>query len=258
MAKSIMPAGVPGQRKPPMVLAALLLCAALTPGWVLAQQPTLGLFEPIEQTAVPQPAASAQPIMQSASEPVVRPTAPQFVLVGTSRFGDQHRARLRTPGGEVVVVDLNESAVSVIPGFPGFEIEEASDRLLVVRHPSNVACFAAPEQGVNCTASHVSALQLKTAQAIQPAPSANRAARPDSGTQIMSVSVQDQADDGSTEGNPFAAALRAARERGEVDPATIRAEAERFRPRRIDPSEVPPGSRLVRTPFGDRIISDQQ
>jgi hypothetical protein len=33
-------------------------------------------------------------------------------------------------------------------------------------------------------------------------------------------------------------------------------EGERFRPRRIDPSEVQEGSRLIRTPFGDRIITE--
>jgi hypothetical protein len=33
-------------------------------------------------------------------------------------------------------------------------------------------------------------------------------------------------------------------------------EGERFRPRRIDPSDVPPGARLIRTPFGDRIITE--
>jgi len=254
MATPIMPEHAPARR---LATAAMLLAIALLSGGVSAQQTTLGLFEPVEQATTAQAPASPQPVMSSTSEPVIRPTAPQFVLVGTSRFGDRHRARLRTPGGEIVVVDLNASAVSAVPGFPGFEIAEAGDRRLVVRHPANIPCFAAPDRGVECTESNVSTLQLKTAQAIQPVQAANRAVRAETGPQVMSAQAQG-AEDSSTDGNPFAAALRAARENGEVDPATIRAESERFRARRIDPSEVPPGSRLVRTPFGDRIISDQQ
>jgi hypothetical protein len=66
--------------------------------------------------------------------------------------------------------------------------------------------------------------------------------------------------------NPFAAALRAARERAESEGMPLEVmevmevvevvEGERFRPRRIDPSDVPPGARLIRTPFGDRIITE--
>jgi hypothetical protein len=56
--------------------------------------------------------------------------------------------------------------------------------------------------------------------------------------------------------NPFAAALRAAAQNERAGNAGQRGpfNAERFQPRRIAPEDVPPGMRVVRTPFGDRLV----
>lgn len=215
-----------------------------------AQTQSLGLFEPFEESAVAesQPATAVQP--PQATE-INRLSAPQFVLIGTSRFGDRHRARLKTASGETVVVDLSGDGNVPVPGFPGYQIEEAADRQLMIRHPDNTPCFAAPDQGVNCPSNNVAQLKLTTAQAIQ-APAAERGSRAEPEATDTGNANTESAPD-----NPFAAALRAARERATTDPAVSRAEAERFRPRRIDPADVPPGARLVRTPFGDRIVRDQ-
>ena len=62
--------------------------------------------------------------------------------------------------------------------------------------------------------------------------------------------------DGEPPQNPFAAALRAAAAEAPEDIANRRAEAQRFEVRRINPEDVPPGKRLVRTPFGDRLIDE--
>ena len=51
--------------------------------------------------------------------------------------------------------------------------------------------------------------------------------------------------------NPFDAIRRSA-ENG--IPAPSRRGSEGFRPRRIDPADVPPGMRVVSTPFGDRLV----
>lgn len=217
-----------------------------------AQTPpqTLGLFEAVEQTAQPQQPATEAPRPVE----VNHGTAPQFVLIGTSNIAGKHRARLRTQSGQVIVVDLGDDAAGGVPGFPGFQIEEAANRLILVRHPASTPCYAAPDQGVNCPSPHVSRLQLTTAQAIQRTPAVEPARN--TRQQAAGGNVEPDATQ-SPPDNPFAAALRAARERAEVDPAVSRAEAERFRPRRIDPADVPEGSRLVRTPFGDRIVSEQ-
>ena len=55
-------------------------------------------------------------------------------------------------------------------------------------------------------------------------------------------------------GNPFEALRqRAARgQRGDV--VNPDEQNRRFRPRRIDPNNIPPGKRVVSTPFGDRLV----
>jgi hypothetical protein len=179
------------------------------------------------------------------------PGAIAFVLIGTSQIGDSFRARLRNSSGESVTVNLNAQGGSPVPGYPGFEVSRVNARELTIQHPSSSPCMASQDQGVSCTASDQSRLQLATAAAVvrQEVPAQD-------GDMGNSEQNSDNADNGSAAENPFAAALRAARERGEqVDPAVMRAESARFRPRRIDPADVPPGSQLIRTPFGDRIVT---
>lgn len=221
---------------------------------VQAQEPaqSLNLFQAVERQQTPATEQSTAP------RPVEsRMSGPQFTLVGTSRFGDQQRARLRSRSGEVIAVDIDASGSSPIPGYPGYQITDGGSRQLVVQHPANAPCFEAADQGVSCSGPNVARLQLATAEPIQRAPEPERRnGRNAQGDADSSATIS--TDDDATAQNPFAAALRAARERGEVDPAVMRAEAERFRPRRIDPSEVPEGARVIRTPFGDRIVQDQQ
>jgi len=234
-----------------LIGAAWMPAGAQTPAQTPPQ--TLGLFEPVEQTAQPQqPAAEVSRPVE-----VSRGTAPQFVLIGTSNIAGKHRARLRTQSGKVVVVNLGDDAAGTVPGFPGFQIEEAANRQILMRHPANTPCYASPAQGVNCPSSDVARLQLTTAQAIQRSPAAEPARNIRQEVSAGNSAAADADAAQAPPDNPFAAALRAARERAEADPAVSRAEAERFRPRRIDPADVPEGSRLVRTPFGDRIVSEQ-
>lgn len=223
-----------------------------------AQEPeqSLNLFQQVERQ---QAVSSDQPAGPRSVDP--RANAPQFTLVGTSRFGDQQRARLRSQSGEVIVVTIDPSGNVPIPGYPGYQITDGGSRQLIVQHPANTPCFEATDQGVSCSAPNVARLQLATAKPIQPAPEPARGngRRNDRGVvEADPASVTSSTDAGAPTENPFAAALRAARERGEADPAVIRAEAERFRPRRVDPSEVPEGARVVRTPFGDRIIMPEE
>ena len=71
------------------------------------------------------------------------------------------------------------------------------------------------------------------------------AASQDAGAQnIGELSAADSPD------NPFEALLqRAANQNTDVEEST-------FEPVRINPSDVPPGMRVVSTPFGDRLVED--
>lgn len=219
-------------------------------------QQTLTLFEEVETPAVPVAVSRA---------PEMNRGVPPFTLVGTSEFGDRQRARLRTAQGESITVELGGLGSTPIPGYPGYRIEQAEHRELVVRHPASAPCLEFTAQGVTCVDEYASHLSLITAQAIQPpvepATEGRRVRRrgvpPEAAAQQPGMPQQQEAQRAQPD-NPFAAALRAARERGEIPPEAIRDSRgdARFQPQRIDPSQVPEGARLVRTPFGDRIVRD--
>ena len=84
---------------------------------------------------------------------------------------------------------------------------------------------------------NVAILSLTTSKAILPSPRQAETAQTDS----------EQKEERNTPANPFEA-LRNRAQNGE--PQSER--PGRFQPRRIDPADVPPGMRVVSTPFGDR------
>ena len=226
--------------------AALVALSLIASPAVLAQSAQrLSLFDPVDA------GASAAGQAATVTNTPATPGAIAFVLIGTSQIGDRYRARLRNTAGETVTVDLNPQGSTPVPGYPGFEVSRVNARELVVQHPSSSPCMGSQDQGVSCTDSHQSRLELATAAAVV------RAEAPDPNIETGEVAQNNaSAESGTPPENPFAAALRAARERGEqVDPAVMRAEGARFRPRRIDPADVPPGAQLIRTPFGDRIVT---
>lgn len=250
---------VPNQRNRCL---AVILMAAFMIGDTFAQNPfaaatsvddsalpdRLALFEPLEETDTGSTSGTNTP-----TTPTVGFSGPRFTLVGVSQFGSRRQARLRDQSGEELAVELADQAVG-IPGYPGFRLESDESRSLLLHLPSNENCIANEDQGVNCVGSQLARLELTTLAPLAPAPSPER-----------EEESADDGENGDDEGrrrrgrdNPFAAALRAARERGEnIDPAVMRAEAQRFQPRRINPEDVPEGARLIRTPFGDRIVREE-
>lgn len=205
---------------------------------------SLNLFEPVERQSAP----ITQQLEQSPSAPVAVSSTEPFTMIGTSRLGDRWRARVRSPSGQVVTVDLDPKVPVTIPGYPGYTIAAANTRELVVRHPASSPCVPRTDQGVNCASGTEARLSIATASPIAAVSPAQAPMQATAGAETVVTEVSPD--------NPFAAALRAARERAEADGVPLQMmEGERFRPRRIDPSEVPEGSRLIRTPFGDRIIT---
>jgi hypothetical protein len=205
---------------------------------------TLNLFEPVERQAQ----TAMEQVTSVPSSAIAGSNAEPFSLIGTSRIGSRWRALVRSPSGEVVSVELDPKVPVVIPGYPGYMVSAANTRELVVLHPASSPCVERTDKGVSCSSGTEARLSIATATALapaQPAPAAD------------AMAVSEPIPSEVPADNPFAAALRAARERAESEGVPVQVmEGERFRPRRIDPSEVPEGSRLIRTPFGDRIITE--
>lgn len=120
-------------------------------------------------------------------------------------------------------------------------MSRVAGRSVSIRHPSNSPCVAIEVKGVDCDqADNTSHIRLTTATAISAESEVMRDAQelPDEPPQ-------------ENRANPFDAIRRSA-ENG--IPAPSRRDSQGFRPRRIDPADVPPGMRVVSTPFGDRLV----
>lgn len=205
----------------------------------------LELFEDVERTGPSAGQRAGRTGAGNAAAPSL--TEPEFVLVGTSRFGERRRVVLSHRSGETVTVPVAAQGQTSIPGHEQFSIVTSEGGRVAIQYPADASCVEASDRGVSCDASaNIAWLSLR------PGP----------------VSEQPIAElDAEQEAEPdLADQARDARESLERDPnnpfARLRAEAlgqdapppERFRPRRIDPAEVPPGMRVVSTPFGDRLV----
>lgn len=209
------------------------------------------LFEGIEVTESRPSTPTNRPTRESratTSEPI-------FTLVGTSRIGNRRSAILRHQNGENVRVSTGISSTSRIDGYEEYSVFDVGAGKLSVRYPSSIPCVGHKDKGVSCSSTpNTALLQLVNAEAIARAePVLNATQSTDLATGVTELGTIEAA-------NPFEA-LRAARAAG-VNPDQNNAEAVRggrngrFTPRRIAPEDVPPGMRVVNTPFGDRLVEE--
>ena len=221
--------------------------AALLPwaGPTAAQD--LELFEDVERTSS-SPGASQRGGRNSAADSAAPSlTEPEFVLVGSSRIGERRRVVLTHRNGEIVTVPVAVGGQTLIPGHEQFRIVSSEGGRVAIQYPAGASCVEAAGSGVSCDASaNVAWLSLRP----MPLPEqivvdleAGQEEEPDPTDQARDAR-EDLARDPN---NPFAR-LRAEALGQDVPPPA------RFRPRRIDASEVPPGMRVVSTPFGDRLV----
>lgn len=201
------------------------------------------LFEPLESQA--SSASPGNPVSPRSTRGSVGASNPVFTLVGTSRIGDSQSAIVRHSSGESVQVALREFGATPIPGYEDYAVVGAEAGNLSIRYPGSMACAEFEEAGVSCSAEgNVAILQLTTAAPI--------VARNEPNNQEETDQASDaQAEDAVNNRNPFAV-LRDRARNGDVEVANPN--STRFRPRRIDPADVPPGMRIVSTPFGDRLV----
>lgn len=231
-------------------LQSAFLFALFTVASTQAQE--LHLFEPVEtngQTIAGNVAAI------DAQQQVAMSTTPAFTLVGTSRIGGRQRATLASSTGQIIHVEIRDGEDAPIDGFPGYRLVSVDSRRAEVSLPAGMPCVGARAQGVSCETDGRVRLSLTTAAPV-PVPESAIAAD----ATLASGNAADPASVGAggdvAADNPFAAALRAAaqNERAGAEGRRGTFNAERFQPRRIAPEDVPAGMRIVRTPFGDRLV----
>jgi len=203
----------------------------------------LTLFEDVENSQ-----SSSRESNRPTRESRVTTSTPEFVLVGTSRIGSNYSAILRHRSGENVLVRSDGSSSTPIEGYAGYTVAEIGAGKLSLRLPGNAPCVVFPEQGVACnSAANIAELQLANGEPLRQNQSLVRI-----GAQAEPAEEAANAGDGNLV-NPFEA-LREARADGNNPAQNDGGQGARFTPRRISPEDVPPGMRVVATPFGDRLV----
>lgn len=206
------------------------------------------LFEDIE-VSESRPVAPNRPTRESRatnSEPI-------FTLVGTSRIGGQRSAILRHQNGESIRVSAGVGGTSSIEGYEEYSVYDVGAGKLSVRYPSNIPCVGHKDKGVSCSSTpNTALLELVNAEAIARAePISDVVEEANRNPELIEGGLASGA-------NPFEA-LRAARAAGGNPDQNNAADPRggrngRFTPRRIAAEDVPPGMRVVTTPFGDRLV----
>lgn len=197
-----------------------------------------GLFEPVEAS---NNISGAGPSARNARSPLNRNASiePVFSLVGTSRIGIKLTVALRHMGGDRIRMTLNGPRTP-IPGYERYAVVEFDDRQVGIQYPLSAPCNESLELGVSCDSeNNIAVLRLTAADATM--------------TEIRDQNDRPVPAENSTDSprNPFEALRNAPENHNSGSQANPPA---RFQPQKIDPADVPPGMRVVSTPFGDRLV----
>jgi hypothetical protein len=209
------------------------------------------LFESIDNAASPAARARNQARATRGSRAAASSSTPEFSLLGTTRIGDDHRVILRHKDGDTIVVKAGSNAATRITGHSDYTITEIESGRVSLNYPAGTPCVDSPDQGVKCTGKNNSA-QLTLVKGAPLAPRRRQSAEPEV-LQLEPTSGSIPPDVAPV--NPFTA-LGAAADANAAAASSGggNSGSARFNPRRISPEDVPPGMRVVSTPFGDRLV----
>ena len=207
-----------------------------------ASTQTLSLFEEIENN---NEASSRQRERQSGGAGSSN-SSPEFTLIGTSRIGESYSVIVKHRGGEFIVVAKELGSEIAIPGYQNYRLVEVGPAFVSIMYPEDIACYEASELGVYCDDNLENLARLTLANA-EPLASGYSS----SGFVVGSDLVEDREQEQNPT-NPFEALLE-----GSSNPEPNDSDNS-FTPRRINPEDVPPGMRIVSTPFGDRLVENDQ
>lgn len=227
------------------LLCSLSLCAMLS----VSLPQTAAAFDLFNQDRgkAPEP-PPPPPQPPTPPPPKPKPTKPKpppppqtdFGLQGTSQLGDRFRAVLITPKNQVRKINWRAGSQPVDLGG-GFRLLEIKARQAVIQYPPNSPCREDRwHKGVDC--------------------------RPDGKTAVLRLVLGKVTPDTSVAPPVVVhpAAVQGARGVSDADVAAQQAARERAQKvfqqaaqragNNIQPNEVPPGMRVVKTPFGDRLV----
>jgi len=215
------------------------------------------LFDPERGKAPPPPTVVEQPkpkeepkpppVNPFAAPPKPPPVQRDFVLRGISRIGNIYKIILQPPDGKPAFIqNWKPQEVNKIKGFSDFILLNVESREVKISYPEESCLKNNSQIGVTCSSDNkVATLELVARDAIP-------------------VAVAPQQPETPPPPNPFALAAMSAA--NNVTPEELAKREEEIAKRRevyqsfqrqvIKDEDVPPGMRVVRTPFGDRLVPD--
>ena len=171
-----------------------------------------------------------------------------FVLKGVSQIGSRYIVFLEAPNTKIVKVDMGEKRRAPVKnGYTDYHLIRMTDRKVKIDYPANAPCRRPnPQKGIKCTNGGKSAtLEFIVGKATSPPVVAQKK--------------------GIDQNNPFLAAINKNKQLSEEEKKK-RDEAlkkrrelyKNFKRQVIKDEDVPEGMRVVRTPFGDRLVPDNR
>jgi len=172
-----------------------------------------------------------------------------FVLKGVSQIGERYIVFLEAPNTKVIKVDMEDKRrVSIKHGFPDYHLIRMTERKVKIDYPANAPCRRPnPQKSIKCTNGGKSAtlgfivgnpfISPKTAVSKNP----------------------------PNKVNPFLAAMNKNKQLSDKEKSKRDAALQKrrdlyknFKRQVIKDEDVPDGMRVVRTPFGDRVVPDNR
>jgi hypothetical protein len=203
------------------------------------------LFDPNRGKSPPQPVIQKPskrlptPFKQS-SKPPPRPTPsklkPQkdFTLLGTIRIGDKRTVILKGPDNKEISQRFKNNERTAIKNYDGYYLLSVKARQIQIEYPEVAPCRKDNEKkGLVCDDDGIATLTLKQRKALPPK---KKQTQPPKTTK---TAAQKRAE---------------ARKKREEARKKRKKAPKDFKRKVIKDEDVPPGMRVVHTPFGDRLV----
>lgn len=141
-----------------------------------------------------------------------------FVLQGTSRIGSRRAVVLKAPNNKQFVLYFEDNVVTEIKDYEGYYVLSVEPREIVIEYPEDAPCRKSnPKKGIICNEQDEGRTALLSLER----------------NKIVAASSSQPQTAASTEEKP---------------------KKSKFKRKVIKEEDVPPGMRVVHTPFGDRLI----
>ncbi|SEH07317.1 hypothetical protein [Candidatus Venteria ishoeyi] len=189
---------------------------------------------PVIKPNKPKKPAKSPPKISKPKPPKKLPPQKDFSLRGINRIGSLYRIHLQAPDRKPLWVDWRKGNKKDIPGYAGYRILKVGKRRLQLAYPKGIPCQKdKPAQGVTCNvAKNYARMEILRGKPTA-APAAPKAPARISRNKNQARQANRTSNRGQSKQTPALAAS--------------------FK-KQIKPEDVPKGMKVVKTPFGDRLI----